>query len=64
MNQSRPKWTDDELFRVREQVLEQWPTGRDVDLDDPLDTHVRSSSNTLSVLGSLTSIQMTFPKAR
>lgn len=30
------KWTDDEFYKVREQVLATWETGREVDLDEAI----------------------------
>ena len=27
------KWTEEEFFQVREEVLKGWPTGKDVDLE-------------------------------
>lgn len=33
------RWSHDKLFAMREQVLETWPTGRDVDLDDAVKYH-------------------------
>ena len=29
------KWTDDEFYKVRKEVLATWPTGSEVDLDLP-----------------------------
>ena len=31
------KWTEEELFEVRREVLAQWPTGREVDLGEAID---------------------------
>ena len=31
------RWTEEELFEVRQEVLAQWPTGKEVDLDEALD---------------------------
>lgn len=31
------RWTDEEFFAVREEVLSQWPTGREVDLDEAIE---------------------------
>ncbi|PKK39702.1 Methylaspartate mutase, E subunit [Clostridiaceae bacterium JG1575] len=31
------KWTEEEFFEIRKEVLQQWPTGKDVDLQDALD---------------------------
>jgi methylaspartate mutase epsilon subunit len=30
------RWTDEEFFAVREEVLSQWATGREVDLDEAI----------------------------
>ncbi|UUV17815.1 methylaspartate mutase subunit E [Fusobacteria bacterium ZRK30] len=32
MNIKNKKWTEEEFFKVREEVLKQWPTGEEVDL--------------------------------
>ncbi|GLC29773.1 methylaspartate mutase subunit E [Clostridium omnivorum] len=37
MDLKNKKWTNDEFFNTREQVLRQWPTGKDVDLDKAID---------------------------
>ena len=34
MNLKFKKWTDEEFFKVREEVLKQWPTGADVNLEE------------------------------
>lgn len=31
------KWTDEEFFKMREEVLQTWPTGKDVDLQEAID---------------------------
>lgn len=31
------KWTEEEFFKVRQEVLSQWPTGKDVDLNKAVD---------------------------
>lgn len=31
------KWTDEEFFKMREEVLQTWPTGKDVDLQEAVD---------------------------
>ncbi|MDO5028420.1 MAG: methylaspartate mutase subunit E [Bacillota bacterium] len=31
------KWTDEEFFKIREEVLQTWPTGKDVDLQEAVD---------------------------
>ena len=33
------KWTDEEFFKVREEVLKQWPTGAEVDLEEAVKYH-------------------------
>lgn len=33
------KWTEEEFFKVREEVLKQWPTGKDVDLEEAVRYH-------------------------
>ena len=30
------KLSDDEFYGIRKEILEQWPTGKDVDFDDCL----------------------------
>ena len=37
MNIRNKKWTDEEFFGVREEVLKGWPTGKDVDLKEAID---------------------------
>ncbi len=32
MNIKNKKWTEEEFFKIREEVLRQWPTGKEVDL--------------------------------
>ena len=36
MEVKNKKLSDDEFFRQREEVLAEWPTGKDVDLDEPV----------------------------
>lgn len=31
------RWSDEEFFQTREEVLQQWPTGKDVDLKEAID---------------------------
>lgn len=31
------KWTEEEFFEIRKEVLAQWPTGKDVDLDEAVE---------------------------
>ena len=31
------KWTNDEFFEVRKEVLNQWPTGKEVDLEEAIE---------------------------
>jgi len=31
------KWTEEEFFKTREEVLAQWPTGKEVDLQEAID---------------------------
>ena len=33
------KWTDEEFFKIREEVLNQWPTGKEVDLEEAVAYH-------------------------
>lgn len=33
------KWTDEEFFKMREEVLKQWPTGAEVDLEEAVKYH-------------------------
>ena len=33
------KWTEEEFFQVREEVLKGWPTGKDVDLEEAVKYH-------------------------
>lgn len=35
------KWTEEELFEMRQEVLAQWPTGKEVDLDEAIEYHKR-----------------------
>lgn len=39
MNLKFKKWTEEEFFKVREEVLKQWPTGKDVDLEEAVKYH-------------------------
>lgn len=39
MNIKFRKWTDEEFFKMREEVLKQWPTGAEVDLDEAVKYH-------------------------
>ena len=36
---SSKKLTEDQFFKIRETVLDQWPTGKDVDFDDAVAYH-------------------------
>ena len=31
------KWTNEEFFEVRKEVLNQWPTGKEVDLEEAIE---------------------------
>ena len=33
------KWTEEELFEMREEVLTGWPTGAEVDLEEAVKYH-------------------------
>ncbi|GAA0716229.1 methylaspartate mutase subunit E [Clostridium malenominatum] len=37
MELKNKKWTDEQFFKEREEVLKQWPTGKDVDLQEAVD---------------------------
>lgn len=37
MELKNKKWTDEEFFKVREEVLSQWSTGKEVDLKEAVD---------------------------
>jgi methylaspartate mutase epsilon subunit len=37
MELKNAKWTSDEFFEVRKEVLNQWPTGKEVDLDEAIE---------------------------
>lgn len=37
MELKNKKWTDEEFFKVREEVLNQWPTGKEIDLKEAID---------------------------
>jgi methylaspartate mutase epsilon subunit len=39
MDIANKRWTIDELFAQREQVLQTWPTGKEVDLEDAVNYH-------------------------
>lgn len=39
MNVANKRWTDDELFAMREKVLQTWPTGSEVDLKEAVKYH-------------------------
>ena len=39
MNLQFRKWTEEEFFKVREEVLKQWPTGKGVDLNEAVEYH-------------------------
>ncbi|WP_319371038.1 methylaspartate mutase subunit E [uncultured Ilyobacter sp.] len=39
MKLSFKKWTEEEFMRVREEVLRQWPTGKDVNLEEAVAYH-------------------------
>lgn len=39
MNIKFRKWTDEEFFKMREEVLKQWPTGAEVDLEEAVKYH-------------------------
>ena len=39
METKNKKLTDEEFFRERKEVLDQWPTGKQVDLDEAIDFH-------------------------
>ena len=36
---STKKWTEDELFEMRKEVLAQWPTGQEVNLEEAIEYH-------------------------
>lgn len=37
MELKNKKWTEEEFFKVREEVINQWPTGKDIDLDEAVE---------------------------
>ncbi|NMA58366.1 MAG: hypothetical protein GX954_06590, partial [Clostridium cochlearium] len=37
MELKNKKWTDEEFHKQREEVLQQWPTGKEVDLQEAVD---------------------------
>ena len=37
MELKNKKWTEEEFFKIREEVLAQWPTGKEVDLQEAID---------------------------
>ncbi len=37
MELKNKKWTEEEFFKVREEVINQWPTGKDVNLDEAVE---------------------------
>ena len=37
MELKNKKWTDEEFFKVRKEVLNQWPTGKEVDLEEAVE---------------------------
>ncbi|MCJ7691521.1 MAG: methylaspartate mutase subunit E, partial [Clostridiaceae bacterium] len=37
MELKNQKWTNDEFFEVRKEVLNQWPTGKEVDLEEAIE---------------------------
>ncbi|MGL5000806.1 MAG: methylaspartate mutase subunit E [Cetobacterium sp.] len=39
MNLKFKKWTEEEFFKMREEVLKQWPTGEEVDLEEAVAYH-------------------------
>lgn len=39
MNLKFRKWTDEEFFKIREEVLKQWPTGSEVNLEEAVAYH-------------------------
>lgn len=39
MNIKFKRWTDEEFFKMREEVLKQWPTGADVNLEEAVAYH-------------------------
>ncbi|EAX47770.1 methylaspartate mutase, E subunit [Thermosinus carboxydivorans Nor1] len=45
MELKNKKWTHDEFYAVRAEVLKQWPTGRDVDFDEAIKYHENIPAN-------------------
>jgi len=41
MEFANKRWSQDKLFAMREQVLQTWPTGQDVDIDEAVRYHQR-----------------------
>lgn len=41
MELKNKKWTQDEFFKVREEVLAQWPTGKEVNLEEAIEYNKR-----------------------
>lgn len=39
------KWTEEEFFKVRQEVLAQWPTGKEVDLQEAIEYNKRISDH-------------------
>jgi methylaspartate mutase epsilon subunit len=39
------RWTEEELFEMRKEVLAQWPTGKQVDLDEAIEYHKQLPPN-------------------
>ncbi|MGL4998446.1 MAG: methylaspartate mutase subunit E [Cetobacterium sp.] len=39
MNLKFEKWTEEEFFKIREEVLKQWPTGKEVNLEEAVAYH-------------------------
>ena len=39
INIKNKKWTDDEFYKMRKEVLATWPTGKEVDLDEAIAYH-------------------------
>ncbi|SDF32121.1 methylaspartate mutase subunit E [Sporolituus thermophilus] len=45
MELKNKKWTHDEFYAVRAEVLKQWPTGQDVDFDEAIKYHENIPAN-------------------
>lgn len=41
MELKNKKWTEEEFFKVREEVLAQWPTGKEIDLQEAIEYNKR-----------------------